>query len=89
MINLTAKKHKMKKGLPEEFIWRTIIHVLQALRTMHSNKIAHRDLKSANIFFSQGVAKLGDLNVSTVSENSLYQTKTGTPYYTAPEIWKG
>ena len=56
---------------------------------MHSNKIAHRDLKSANIFFTNRIAKIGDLNVSNVSETSMYKTKTGTPYYTAPEIWKG
>ena len=32
---------------------------------------------------------MGDLNVSCVSDANFYKTKTGTPYYTAPEIWKG
>jgi serine/threonine protein kinase len=31
---------------------------------MHASKILHRDIKSANIFFSKDVAKLGDLNIS-------------------------
>lgn len=89
MINETAKKTKMERGLHENFIWRTIIHLLQGLKTLHDNKIVHRDLKSANIFYSKGIAKLGDFNVSSVSDSSYYSTKTGTPYYTAPEIWKG
>ncbi len=74
----------MERGLHENFIWRTVIHLLQGLKTLHENKIVHRDLKSANIFYSKGIAKLGDLNVSTVSDASYYSTKTGTPYYTAP-----
>lgn len=74
----------MEKGLPENFIWRTIIHLLQGLKTLHENKIVHRDIKSANIFYCKTVAKIGDLNVSSVSDSSFYTTKTGTPYYTAP-----
>lgn len=89
IINKAAKKNKMSKGLPEYFIWRAILHILQGLNILHTNKIVHRDIKPANIFYSKGIAKIGDLNVSAVSDSSLYSTKTGTPYYTAPEIWKG
>ena len=63
--------------------------LLQGLKTLHAHNIAHRDIKSANIFFVDGVAKLGDMNVSKVMEETMMQTQTGTPYYTSPEIWKG
>lgn len=56
---------------------------------MHSSNIIHRDIKSANVFFVNGIAKLGDLNVSKVVEGNFATTQTGTPYYTSPEIWKG
>jgi NIMA (never in mitosis gene a)-related kinase 1/4/5 len=46
-------------------------------------------MKSANIFlFSDGSAKLGDLNVSKIAKNRFLSTQTGTPYYAAPEVWK-
>lgn len=56
---------------------------------MHENNIIHRDLKCANIFFVNGVAKIGDLNISKITDNGFATTQTGTPYYTSPEIWKG
>ena len=35
------------------------------------------------------VAKLGDMNVSKVSnQQGLNYTQTGTPYYASPEVWK-
>lgn len=35
------------------------------------------------------VAKLGDMNVSKVSNaQGLNYTQTGTPYYASPEVWK-
>lgn len=40
------------------------------------------------MFFVDGVAKLGDMNVSKVTEASLAYTQTGTPYYASPEVWK-
>lgn len=58
----------MQKGISQNYIWRTIIHLLQGLKTLHDNKIVHRDIKTANIFYSKGIAKLGDLNVSSVSD---------------------
>jgi NIMA (never in mitosis gene a)-related kinase len=38
--------------------------VLSGLSVLHEMNIIHRDLKSANIFISDGIYKLGDLNVS-------------------------
>lgn len=46
-------------------------------------------MQSANVFLSKnGVAKLGDMNVSKIAKNGLLYTQTGTPYYASPEVWK-
>jgi len=45
------------------------------LKTLHDMNIFHRDLKSANIFLNKdGVAKLGDLNVSKLAKKGLLYT---------------
>ena len=63
--------------------------MVRALNVLHSRKILHRDLKSANVFLSRSNhAKLGDLNVSKVAKKGLLYTQTGTPYYASPEVWK-
>lgn len=36
--------------------------------------ILHRDLKCANVFLSNGNAKIGDMNVSKVAKNRLVCT---------------
>lgn len=46
-------------------------------------------MKCANIFYVNGIAKIGDLNISKITDNGFASTQTGTPYYTSPEIWKG
>jgi NIMA (never in mitosis gene a)-related kinase len=62
---------------------------VKGLKALHDLKILHRDMKSANVFlFSNGCAKLGDLNVSKVARRGLGYTQTGTPYYASPEVWK-
>lgn len=64
-------------------------HILSGLLVLHKNCILHRDLKSANIFISNGVYKIGDLNVSKISsDQKLVKTQTGTPYYASPEVWR-
>lgn len=74
-----------------------MIQVTRGLKTLHDLKIFHRDLKvkfllflqSANVFLTKdGVAKLGDMNVSKIAKNGLLYTQTGTPYYASPEVWK-
>jgi len=54
-------------GFDEKVVWKISYELLQGLKTLHKNNIIHRDIKSANIFFSKGVAKLGDLNVSKLT----------------------
>ena len=72
----------------ESEIWRILIQLVKGLKALHELKILHRDLKSANVFlFSDGSAKLGDLNVSKVAKKGLGYTQTGTPYYASPEVW--
>jgi NIMA (never in mitosis gene a)-related kinase len=39
--------------------------------------------KEGNIY------KIGDLNISKVTHGANAKTQAGTPYYAAPEIWKG
>lgn len=77
-------KNNNGEGFEETFIWKVAFQIFQGLKTLHKNKIVHRDIKSANVFFVDEIAKLGDLNVSKVLENEMCSTQTGTPYYTSP-----
>ena len=62
--HVTSHKNKGTR-FSESQIWRIAIMMLRAMATLHSAKIMHRDLKSANVFlFKNGTAKLGDMNVS-------------------------
>ena len=70
-------------------ILKILIQMIKGLKALHDLKILHRDLKSANIFlFSDGTAKIGDLNVSKVAKKGIGYTQTGTPYYASPEVWR-
>jgi NIMA (never in mitosis gene a)-related kinase len=75
-------------GFDEKFIWKTAHQLLKGLKGLHEHNIIHRDMKCANIFFVDGAAKIGDLNISKIVDNGFATTQTGTPYYTSPEIWK-
>ena len=80
---------KMGCLIEEVDVWRIFIQMVKGLKALHDLKILHRDLKSANIFlFSDGSAKIGDLNVSKVAHKGLGYTQTGTPYYASPEVWR-
>ena len=83
-------EHKNNKKYFDEIeIWKIFIQLVKGLKALHDLQILHRDLKSANVFlFKNGLAKLGDLNVSKVAKKGLGYTQTGTPYYASPEIWK-
>ena len=40
--------------------------ILSGLQLLHVKGILHRDLKTANIFITEGIYKIGDMNVSKV-----------------------
>ncbi len=83
-----TKHQKNKTNFSENELWSYLIQMIQGLKSLHDNKIMHRDLKSANVFMMKnGLLKLGDLNVSKVVKMGLVYTQTGTPYYASPEVW--
>ena len=88
-LSKMIKRYKKNNQLIEEDeIWKIFIQLIKGLKSLHDLNILHRDIKSANVFlFSNGSAKLGDLNVSKVAKNGLTYTQTGTPYYASPEVW--
>lgn len=73
----------------EKEVWNIYLQILMGLKELHSRRIFHRDLKSANIFLCKnGTVKIGDMNVSKIAKKGLLYTQTGTPYYASPEVWK-
>eukprot|EP01119_Soliformovum_irregulare_P018640 TRINITY_DN5760_c0_g1_i8.p1 TRINITY_DN5760_c0_g1~~TRINITY_DN5760_c0_g1_i8.p1 ORF type:complete len:842 (+),score=273.15 TRINITY_DN5760_c0_g1_i8:2657-5182(+) len=70
-----------------------MLQILDALKYMHSQKIAHRDLKPDNILFAdrfRKVVKLIDFGYSKDLDNEeMNQTMVGTPDFIAPEVIDG
>jgi mitogen-activated protein kinase kinase kinase len=66
--------------------------LLLGLNYLHNNKIAHRDLKSANILISSnGILKLSDFGSSRKFEEfegHISKSLRGSPYWMAPEVVK-
>ena len=89
LLNKIQQYQKSGAQFTERELWNMMGQLIHGLKALHDMKILHRDIKSANIFLcSNGVAKLGDLNVSKVAKRGLVYTQTGTPYYACPEVWK-
>ena len=85
-IEINKQQHCLFR---ENFIWEWIFQLLYGVVYLHSHKIIHRDLKTANIFLMKnGILKIGDLNVSILAQKGYARTQTGTPLYLAPEVWE-
>lgn len=51
----------------------------------------HRDLKPDNIFFHNGIVKLGDFGFckTLLTHDDMTSTMLGSPIYMAPEVLRG
>lgn len=79
-------------GLGEEQATYFIRELCRGLSYLHDAGIVHRDLKPHNIFFEDGVVKIGDYSLSkaiTTSHRSGHTTTVGSVHYMAPEIGEG
>jgi serine/threonine protein kinase len=68
------------------------IHVAQGLQYAHERRIVHRDVKTANLFFTrERVVKIMDFGLAKMLEEVRKGSTLigGTPYYMAPEQTTG
>lgn len=67
--------------------------ILQGIQYIHSQGIIHRDVKPSNIFFLNGIVKIGDFglskNINTFALQISQSVEIGCGHYRAPEIDTG
>lgn len=69
-----------------------IREMAKGLAYLHEAGIVHRDLKPHNVFYEDGIVKIGDYSLCKVISNSHRTDHTmtvGTVHYMAPEISEG
>jgi len=89
---IKARQQGMKYFKEHEILF-IFLQLCLALDHIHSQRMMHRDLKTANVLLTAtGLVKLGDFGFSRMYEDSLSNpvgsTFCGTPYYLSPELWK-
>ncbi|GAX77003.1 hypothetical protein CEUSTIGMA_g4450.t1 [Chlamydomonas eustigma] len=73
--------------LPEGQAVDLVIHpLLRALHNLHTRGIMHRDIKTENIVFKNGVMKLADFGLAINMREESPVTRAGTLDYMAPEV---
>ncbi|CAM9650337.1 unnamed protein product [Discosporangium mesarthrocarpum] len=74
----------------EPIIVRYTRQILLGLQYLHSEGVAHRDIKGSNILVdTEGVVKVADFGASAHVEDITKNSLKGTPYFMAPEMLQG
>ncbi|KAI9237137.1 MAG: hypothetical protein BYD32DRAFT_443559 [Podila humilis] len=86
-LNIILDLCKNFGKLPEHLGAMYITQVLEGLIYLHDQGVIHRDIKGANILATKdGLVKLADFGVATLSNDVGDMSVAGTPYWMAPEI---
>ncbi len=69
--------------MPEPQVWQWLVQLLLSLSYIHAKRILHRDVKTQNIFLSEGKVLLGDFGLAKQLQRTFEMARTpiGTPYY--------
>jgi serine/threonine protein kinase len=70
--------------LPESMAQLYFIQLIMGLEEIHEVGLMHRDIKVDNIFFKDGVLKIGDFGFST--SKLVAESVIGSPIYMPPEL---
>ena len=82
-------------SIQEGRIWSILVQMLLGLHYLHSRRVLHRDMKTANVFLTTQnqadgrlIVKIGDLGVAKLlgTGKAFAETMVGTPYYLSPEL---
>ena len=79
-------------GLGPEQATFFIRELAKGIDYLHDSGVVHRDLKPHNVFFEDGIVKIGDYSLSkviTLSHASGHTMTVGSVHYMAPEVSMG
>ncbi|HZT80961.1 MAG TPA: serine/threonine-protein kinase, partial [Gemmataceae bacterium] len=76
-------------GIPAPELLRIFREAAEAVDFLHAHNVLHRDIKPANVLLVEGHAKVADFGLAKLQDTAASATTLGTPYYMAPEVWRG
>jgi serine/threonine protein kinase len=62
-----------------------VLDTFKGLRYLSENHVIHRDIKVANIFLHNGIAKIADFGFAKFTNSNFKDINIGSPIYMSPE----